>query len=309
MHTILGAGGTVANALTKELLLHNKKITLVSRTLVNIHNPNIIWKKADLLNYRETLNACEGSEVIYICNGVGTKNEDWSRMWPMIMTNVIAAAKEADARLIFFDNTYMYGVVNGIMTEDMPYNPCTIKGQVRAKIARQFEQEMNLGKTSGSIARAGGFYGTDSMLSVFDSGVLNNYAQNKKARWIGNPNCYHNFTFIADAGKGLAILGMDSGSDGEIWHMPTAPPLRGIDLIELAADIYDVKPRFIAVNKFMLKLGGLFNENVASISEMYYQYNRDYDFDSSKFERTYDFVPTSFKDGITRMAATYYAKK
>lgn len=309
MHTILGAGGTVANALTKELLLHNKEIRLVSRRPVNYTSTKITWIKADLLDYKETLNACLGSEVIYICNGVGAKNEDWKTMWPVIMNNAIAVAKETNTRLIFFDNTYMCGVVDGIMTEKTPYNPCTIKGEVRAEIAQKFMQEIKAGNIKGSIARAGGFYGTDSMISVLDSSVLNKFAQNKKAQWIGNPDFLHNFTYITDAGKGLSILGRDSNSDGEIWHMPTAASIKGTDFIKIAASIYQVEPKYISVNKTMLTLVGLFNANVASISDMYYQYVRDYDFNSSKFETAFGFKPTSFVDGITRMSETYYRKK
>jgi nucleoside-diphosphate-sugar epimerase len=53
MHTILGAGGTVANALTRELLNNNETIRLVSRKPVAITGKNLTWKKADLLNYAE----------------------------------------------------------------------------------------------------------------------------------------------------------------------------------------------------------------------------------------------------------------
>ena len=31
------------------------------------------------------------------------------------------------AKLIFFDNVYMYGKVNGIMTEETAFNPCSKK--------------------------------------------------------------------------------------------------------------------------------------------------------------------------------------
>jgi len=38
------------------------------------------------------------------------------------MANTIEACKRAGAKLIFFDNVYMYGRVNGSMTEETPFN-------------------------------------------------------------------------------------------------------------------------------------------------------------------------------------------
>jgi hypothetical protein len=51
------------------------------------------------------------------------------------MRNAIEAAKRANARLVFFDNVYMYGKVDGVMTEETPFNPCSKKGEIRAEIA------------------------------------------------------------------------------------------------------------------------------------------------------------------------------
>ena len=53
------------------------------------------------------------------------------------MSNTIEACKQAGAALVFLDNVYMYGRVDGPMTEETPYNPCSRKGEVRARIARQ----------------------------------------------------------------------------------------------------------------------------------------------------------------------------
>jgi nucleoside-diphosphate-sugar epimerase len=43
--------------------------------------------------------------------------------------------------------------------------------------------------------------------------------------------------------------------------------------------------------------------------EMYYQYSNDYIFDSSKFEKAFNFKPTSYEEGVKLMSETLYAKK
>jgi nucleoside-diphosphate-sugar epimerase len=308
MHTILGAGGAVANALTRELSNHNETICLVSRKPISNPNKNVSWKKADLLNYAELLEASEGSSVIYLTAGLIYDKNVWKAQWPLIMQNVINVAKETQARLIFFDNVYMYGLVNGPMTEATPYNPCSAKGEVRAAIASKLMDEAKTGNIRASIARAADFYGTENKNSFFDMMVLDNFAKKKKAQWVGDAKKLHSFSYIPDMGKGVYLLGQNPDTDNQIWHMPTAQALPGKQFIEIAASIYNVEPNYMAINKFMLWSFGLFNKVVMSTVEMYYQYNHDYIFDSSKFEKAFNFKRTNYEEGIKLMSETLYKK-
>lgn len=288
MHTILGAGGPTANALTRELSNTNETIRLVSRKPISTSNPNASWVKADLLNEAELFAAAEGSKVIYLCAGLTYDAEIWQQQWPVIIQNVINLTKRTGARLIFFDNVYMYGLVNGPMTENTPYQPCSLKGKVRAKIAEQLMNESKAGKINVTIARAADFYGAESMNSFFDMMVLDKFAKNNKAQWIGDPNTLHSFTYVEDAGKALYLLGQTPDSGNQIWHLPTAAPLKGKVFIEMAAKIYETKPQYMIINKLMLRLVGLFKKVVAGTVEMYYQYDHDYHFDSTKFEKAFN---------------------
>jgi nucleoside-diphosphate-sugar epimerase len=260
MHTILGAGGAVANALTRELENINETIRLVSRKPIVNNNKNVSWKKADLLNYDELLEAAKGSTVIYLTAGLVYDKKIWAAQWPVIMQNFINLGKATGARLIFFDNVYMYGLVNGPMKEDTPYKPCSVKGGVRAKIATMLMDEVKAGTIRASIARGADFYATENQNSFVDMMVLTNYAKKQTAQWIGNLNKLHNFSYIPDMGKGMFLLGQHPESDNQVWHMPTAPAITGKQFIEMAARIYGVKPKVFAVNKFMLWAYGLFNK-------------------------------------------------
>jgi nucleoside-diphosphate-sugar epimerase len=308
MHTILGAGGAVANALTRELINQNETIRLVSRKPVNNAGKNITWRKADLLNYNELLAAAKGSTVIYLTAGLVYDKNIWKAQWPVIMQNAINVAKETGARLIFFDNVYMYGLVNGPMTEDTPYNPCSAKGEVRAEIATKLIDEAKAGNINASIARAADFYGTENLNSFFDLMVLDKFAKKQKVQWLGKPDKLHSFSYIPDMGRGMYLLGQNPGSDNQIWHMPTARALPGKQFIETAAGIYGVEPKYFAINKFFLWSYGLFNKVVMDTVEMFYQYNHDYIFDSSKFEKAFNFKPAGYVDGIGALSETLYKK-
>lgn len=306
MHTILGAGGPVANALAKELLNANKTIRLVSRKPVNITGKNITWQKADLLNYDEILSAVIGSNVIYLTAGLVYDADVWKQQWPVIMRNVINATKATGARLIFFDNIYMYGLVNGPITEDTPYHPSSEKGKVRVGISNMLMDEVKAGNINASIARAPDFYGTDSTNSFVDMMVISKYAKKETAQWIGDPGKLHNFIYIPDAAKAMFILGQNPDSDNQIWHLPTPPAITGKQFMDVAARVYKVKPKYMRIRKYMLWLIGLFQKVVMGTVEMYYQYDHDYNFNSAKFEKAFNFKPTSYEDGIKAVSETLY---
>lgn len=306
MHTILGAGGLVSNALTRELEKTNQNVRLVSRRNISVAG-DTTWQKADLLNFKETLEASRSSEVIYLCAGLKYDKEVWKREWPVLMQNVINVAKETGARLLFFDNVYMYGQVSGAMTEQTPYNPCSIKGEVRAKIAETFMNEVKAGNITGSIARAADFYGaTDSMNSFFDSMVLAKLSKRQTPQWLGNPKSLHSFTYVPDAAKGMFRLGQSRESDNQIWHLTTAAAITGKEFLEIASGAFNQNPKSAKINKFLLQVAGLFNPLIKETVEMYYQYSNDYNFNSDKFEKAFNVKPTSYSEGIKHLEATYY---
>ena len=225
------------------------------------------------------------------------------------MENMINLAKETGARFIFFDNVYSYGLVNGPMKEDTPYNPCSVKGEIRAKIATRLMDEAKAGNVKASIARGADFYGTETNNGMLDLMVLDKFAKKQNAQWIGDVSKLHNFSFIPDMGKGMYVLGQNPTSDNQVWHMPTAPPLTGKQFIQIAAGIYGVQPKHFALKKWMMQVFGLFNKPVAEIVEMYYQYDHDYLFNSDKFENVFRAKPTSYADGIKLMSETLYKPK
>lgn len=301
MHTILGAGGPVADALTALLLQHGELVRLVSRKPVTKFS-GAGWVKADLTKGPEVLKAVEGASVIYMCAGLKYDKKVWAAEWPQIMQNLIAAARHTGARLIFFDNVYMYGKVEGAMREDTPYHPSSVKGKIRTAVADGIMREIKEGNIRGAIARAADFYGALSMNSFLDSMVLAKYAKKEKASWLGNPATKHSFTYVPDAGRAMYLLGQTESADGQVWHVPTATSKTGSEFIQLAASVYNATPRYQKVNKLMLQAIGWFNPLIGETAEMYYQYQYDYIFDSSKFEKAFGVKPTSYEEGFKEFA-------
>jgi nucleoside-diphosphate-sugar epimerase len=125
-HIILGAGGAIGHTLTNELKSKEVKIKLVSRSGFKAEGTESA--QADLTSFDSTKNAIENLSTVYLVAGLPYDYSIWKAQWFMIMRNVVEACKEKNAQLIFFDNVYSYGRVNGPMTEETPYNPCSKKG-------------------------------------------------------------------------------------------------------------------------------------------------------------------------------------
>src|ERR1039457_344734 len=195
LHTILGAGGAIGNELVPILQAENVSVRVVSRGAVSHDGIEAI--AADLTDLESTVKAVTGSSVVYLLAGLKYDVRVWSVQWPKIMSNVIQACKASSSRLIFFDNVYMYGPVQGAMTEETPFRPVSRKGEVRAQIARQLLDEMSSGNIDALIARSADFYGpSGDRTSVPNIMVFAKLADGKKAQWLCNAEVPHSLTYI-----------------------------------------------------------------------------------------------------------------
>jgi nucleoside-diphosphate-sugar epimerase len=309
LHTILGAGGSIGNSLTKVLLAAQESVRLVSRRASLMSNCES--HAADLLNYQQTLQAVRGSSFVYLLAGLKYDRNIWKECWPKIMTNAINACKATGVPLIFFDNVYMYGRVAQPMTEETSFNPCSAKGEIRAKIAQQLIDEMNAGNLRAMIARSADFYGTANVkTSVPNMLVFDNLRKGKKAQWLVNADVPHSFTYIPDAGSALYLLTSTESAFGQTWHMPTAPnPLTGREFVREAATAMNAQNRLTVLSKFLINIGGLFDSDIRESKEMLYQSEHPYVVDSSKFNNAFNFKPTTYIDGIRETAEQFLAAK
>ncbi len=297
-HTILGAGGSIGNALAFELLKNKETIRLVSRSKYSIAGTESF--KADITFYEETLNSIKDSDIVYLCVGLSYDRKVWGELWPKIMKNSIDACKRVGAKLIFLDNVYMYGKVDGKMTEVTPYNPCSRKGEIRAKIAASLEDEFKQKKINAIIARSADFYGPyatkTSMPYVL---AIDNLMHGKSAQWLVDASKPHSYTYTIDCAKGLYLLSKRNECFNQIWHLPTYnPAIDGITFINLIAQELGVSPKYTVLKKWMLKMVGLFNKTIFEVYEMLYQNENEYYFDSAKFNNFFHYKAKPYDEGI-----------
>lgn len=246
MQTILGAGGAASTELARALPNYTDKIRLVSRNPQKVNDSDEIMS-ADLLKKEDVRKAVQGSDVVYVMVGFPYKVKVWRESWPLFISYVIEACKEYKAKLVFFDNIYMYdrNHLNG-MDEETPIRPTSKKGEIRTQVFKMIWDEVVTGNLTALIARSADFYGPSIKgTSVLTETVFNPFSQGKKAFWMNSAQYKHSFTYTPDAGLGTAMLGNAEDAYNQVWHLPTASnPYTGKEWVEQIAKEFGVKQNF-----------------------------------------------------------------
>lgn len=303
MQVILGAGGSIGRELARELKKYTSQIRLVSRTPEKV-NPDDELFPATLLDKQQVMKAVEGAKVAYLTVGLPYSLKIWREQWPVMMQNVLDACAHHKVKLVFFDNIYLYDGSNlNPIKETNPVNPPSEKGKVRAAIAGMLWKAVESGKVEALIARAADFYGPQmEKSSVLCETIVAPLLAGKAANVLVGDNFKHSYTHTAEAAKATALLGNTPEAYSQVWHLPTAKnPLTGKEMVELVAREIGVAPKYRVVSKTMIKMMGWLMPIMKEMHEMLYQNDKDYVFNSDKFEEKFGMHPRSYEEGIREL--------
>ena len=299
MQTILGSGGAIGIPLAKELKKFTNRIRLVSRNPKKVNETDELYP-IDVNDITQIDKAIAGSEVVYVVIGFEYKLSVWQKIWPLFMKAVINACKAHNAKLVFFDNVYMYDKSSmPHMTETSPIHAPSKKGEVRQQLHEMIMNEVEKKNLTALIARSADFYGPDNKSSALNMMVADNFMKGKKAQAFGDINKIHTYTYTPDAAKATALLGNTIDAYNQVWHVPTTKEkLTNLQWIRLIANELKVEAKIQTVPVWMIKILGLFIPIMKEFPEMIYQNEQDYIFDSAKFEKRFGIMATTPKEGI-----------
>lgn len=306
LQTIIGSGGAIGTPLARELKKYSTDIRLVSRNPKKVNETDQLFP-VDASDLSQLDKAIEGSSVVYVTIGFQYNIKVWRETWPPFIKAVTDACKKHQAKLVFFDNVYMYDKsAIPFMTESSQVNPPSRKGKVRAEIRDIILREVEKKNLTALIARAADFYGPENRNSSLGIMVADNLIKGKKAQAFGNIDRVHTYTYTPDAAKATAILGNSNDAFNEEWHVPTTKEkVTTRQWIEMIAKELNVSPGIQPVPAFMVRAIGLFVPIMREFPEMLYQYEQDYVFDSSKFEKKFGIYATPPAEGIKALVKSY----
>ena len=289
---ILGAGGSVGNALAKVLKSYTQNIFLFSRNPKKVI-PEDILVAGNLLDIVQTTNALKNMDVAYLVVGLPYSTKIWERDFLKIVENVVAGCKIHKVPLVFLDNVYMYDPEYfTALDEDTPFKIVSKKGAVRTAIANLINNEIKNNEINILIARSADFYGKDVKNSMFNEQVIKRIQKGKKANWFLDANKKHSLTLVDDAAKAIALLGNKNSAYNQVWHLPTDKAYTANELIEKISKITGKPAKIQVASMFMISILGWFIPAVKESKELLYQYDRDFEFKSTKFEKQFNMKPT-----------------
>jgi len=303
MQTILGANGPIGEELARELhRSYTTDLRLVGRRpeRVNASDELVV---ADLTDAAATSRAVAGSDVAYLTVGLPMDSARWEQRFPVMMRNVLDACAEHGARLVFFDNTYMYPGTTAPQTEATPFVPAGRKGRVRARIARMLLDAMEEGRVEALICRAPEFYGPGATKSLTTSLVFDRIAAGRTPVVPVADDALRSLIWTPDASRAMALLGTTPDAYGRTWHLPIdRDRLTYAQIVGVAEEITGRRIRHLTAPEWLLRLGGRVNPQLAELGELLPRYRGDNLFECTDFtERFPDFTVTTYREGIAEI--------
>ena len=302
--TVLGASGNIGKLLVAELSRKGYLVKAVGRNKPNFNLPGVENLAVDYLDQNQLDCVSMGSQSVYMLIGLDYKTKVWEKEWPPLISRIVLSCKNSGAKLIFFDNVYGYGLVEGPMLESSPLRPETKKGKVRKVLDDIVLDAVEKAEIKAVIAKSADFYGPDITTSVLGDRFFKLLLEKNTFEWFGNPEKKHNFTFINDIPASLISLA-ESNYSGNI-NLPTGPALTGYQFKQILEQVSGQKYKLTALRQSAAWWLGFFMPILKELHEMMYQSENDYNLDSSKFESLFpNLKPTYYQEGFKQTFKWY----
>jgi nucleoside-diphosphate-sugar epimerase len=281
VHVVVGAG-PLGLAVARELRRRQKPARIVTRGGRADAPGDAVVISADVSDPDQASGAFEGASVVYQC--AAPRYSKWPALLPALMDGVIEGASAGGARIVYGDNLYVYGRVQGPLTEDLPHRPVGANGRTRAQVAEALMAAHANGKVRSVIGRGSDFFGPHALNSTVGKRVFARLLAAKPAQVLGNPDVPHTVTFIDDFARALVTLGSRDEALGDVWHVPSAETVTIRQFVEMIAEKSGRPAKLSVTPSWLLAIGGVFNPDVRALREVLYQSQDPWVVDHSKFE-------------------------
>ena len=305
VHVVVGASGGTGTALVHELVRRGHEVRAVDRrgrAPVARELPGVRALAGDATDAARMRAVCAGADAVYNC--VNPPFDRWREIFPAAIEGTVAGAAAAGARLVFADDTWMYGRVDAPMTERTPVAPVSGKGVLRAWLAELVLHAHARGAARVAVARAGELYGP-GVESVLGASLFGRARAGRAVLCVGDPDLPLTPTFTGDFARVLADLGEATDPDvlGRVWHVPSPPPTTQRDLVAQVCRQAGTRARLVPVGSRAVRALGLVSPLARAGAEVVYQFEMPFVVDGSAWTARTGVVATPYADGVARTLA------
>ncbi|MGH9248268.1 MAG: NAD-dependent epimerase/dehydratase family protein [Acidimicrobiales bacterium] len=204
LHVVLGTG-PLGLAVARHLAARGDRVRVANRGGRADLPEGVEVVAANVAEAGGARRACDGAAVIYHC--ANPPYARWPELHPPLMRAIIEGSSSAGATLVFGDNLYAYGPVDGPLTEDLPYRAQGPNGRTRARIADDLMAAHEDGRVRASIGRGSDFFGPHAHQSTAGDRVFARAVAGKPAQVLGDPDAAHTVTYLEDFARALVTWG------------------------------------------------------------------------------------------------------
>ncbi len=295
LHVIVGAGA-VGVATARLLAERGDQVRLVSRGGSGPEHPSVERVAADATDSAALTRIAQGAVALHNC--AAPPYHRWTSEWPPLSAALLDTAEASGAVLVSAGNLYLYGPVDGPLTEELPARPAGPKARVRARMWQDALARHEAGRIRTADVRASDHLGAGSQ-SMLTGAVLPQVLAGKRASVPADLDAPRTWTAAADVARTLVAVADDERTWGRAWHVPSVAPLSVREVVTRACAVADAPPpRLSTMPALVLWLGGLGNPLVRELRETQYQFRKPFVMDSSAATAALGITPTPIEESL-----------
>lgn len=277
---VIGATGGAGHEVVLALLRHGWSVSALHRDPGRASGsfPSecpIRWIRGDAMRAADVASAADGASLIF--HGVNPPGyRRWRELAIPMLEHSIAAARRADARLVFPGNVYNFGPdAWPLLSEDSPQHPITTKGAVRVEMEQMLADAAGAG-TRSLVVRAGDFFGPHAPGSWLGAVMVKPDKPVRSLTYPGRRTVGHAWAFLPDLAETVARLAEleHDLAPFEVMHLGGHWLEPGIEIAEAVRRVVG-KPD-LPVRSFpwlLVYLGMPFSPLMRELPEMRYLWN------------------------------------
>lgn len=303
MHVVFGASGGLGLSVVQALLRRELPVRAVVRSQAAFGRRfrgaarHLSTHTGDALDPAAVRSALAGATHVY--HAVNVPYARWEALHPPILENLLDAAQQAGARLIFPANVYLYTPpFRGPVDERHPVRPPTRKGRLRLRLEERLWRAHAEGDVPVVMGRLPDFYGpyANSIPVVPPPG--------EKVLWGESRRQPHEFIYIGDAGEALVRLALDPSAYGRCWHVPGPGLITGEQWVAEMQAALGYRPGLRVFKRWKLWLAGLRNRQAGQFAELYYLWKHPLQLDGSAWREHFGEPPPTrpYREGMGETA-------
>ena len=304
--TVVIGYGAVGRAAVERMAAEGRPMLVAQRSAPSSLPNGVQFERCDILDAGSVGGLFRKGAQVVIAIGFSYRGAVWRDVWPRAMRNIVDAAAETKARIVFVDNLYMYGPQAAALREDMPLTSYGIKPRVRADITRIWLEAVRTRGIRFAALRAPDFYGPGVRLSHLGDVGFAAIAKGRSATLIAPPDTPHDFAYVPDIARAVvSLLDAEDDAFGRAWHVPCAPTKTPREILALGARALGVKLKISALPLALLPALGLAVPFAREMAEMRFQWQWPYKVDWSRFGTRFWSDPTPFEVGAPETALSF----